>query len=107
MFSTKFPCVLTATVRFCQSACKALLTHANTCNNYLAALCYIILSMHLFPFSYSYVSSMIYEVVCVMTEWLPEHFSDVAVLLSKCEDVYSADVPSSLQVSNHNGLQDL
>jgi len=35
---------------------------------------------------------------CVVTEWLPEHFSDVAVLLSKCEDVYSADVPSSLQV---------
>ena len=41
--------------------------------------------------------------VCVfslMTEWKPQHFSDVAVLLSKCEDVYSADVPSSLQVNN-------
>jgi len=34
----------------------------------------------------------------VMTEWKPEHFSDVAVLLSKCEDVESADVPSSVQV---------
>ena len=40
------------------------------------------------------------ECVCVMTEWKQEHFSDVAVLLSKCEDVYSADVPSSLQVNN-------
>jgi len=33
-----------------------------------------------------------------MTEWKPEHYTDVAVLLSKCEDVDSADVPSSLQV---------
>ena len=37
----------------------------------------------------------------VMTEWKPEHFSDVAVLLSKCEDVYSADVPSSLLVNKY------
>ena len=35
------------------------------------------------------------------TEWKPEHISDVAVLLSKCEDVYSADVPSSLQVKKY------
>jgi len=35
----------------------------------------------------------------LLTEWKQEHFSDVAVLLSKCEDVYSADVPSALQVS--------
>ena len=41
----------------------------------------------------------VHECFCTMTEWKPEHFSDVAVLLSKCEDVYSADVPSSLQVS--------
>jgi len=37
--------------------------------------------------------------ICVMTEWKPEHFSDVAVLLSKCGDVDSADVPLSLQVN--------
>ena len=39
------------------------------------------------------------DIICVLTEWKPEHFSDIAVLLSKCEDVYSADVPSSIQVS--------
>lgn len=31
------------------------------------------------------------------TEWKPTHVSDVAVLLSKCEDVCSADVPLLLQ----------
>jgi len=29
--------------------------------------------------------------------WKPEHFSDVTVLLSKCDDVLSADVPAALQ----------
>jgi len=30
-------------------------------------------------------------------EWTVGHYSDVALMLSKCEDVYSADVPASLQ----------
>ena len=33
------------------------------------------------------------------TEWKTEHYSDMATLLSKCEDVYSADVPTAMQVS--------
>jgi len=53
----------------------------------------------LFSFKKAFVINMTYELVCVITEWLPEHFADVAVLMSKCEeDIYSADVPSSLQV---------
>ncbi|KAK2148271.1 hypothetical protein LSH36_506g02049 [Paralvinella palmiformis] len=29
--------------------------------------------------------------------WTTQHYSDVAMLLSQCEDVYSADVPAALQ----------
>ena len=35
----------------------------------------------------------------MFVEWTTEHLSDVAMLLAKCDDVYSADVPSALQVS--------
>lgn len=31
-------------------------------------------------------------------EWKAEHYSDVAMLLSSCEDVYSADVPTAIKV---------
>ena len=34
----------------------------------------------------------------VFTEWTVDHMSDVAMLLAKCEGVYSADVPTALQV---------
>ncbi|XP_071084332.1 rifampicin phosphotransferase-like [Haliotis cracherodii] len=30
-------------------------------------------------------------------EWLTEHYGDIAMLLSQCTDVYSADVPSGMQ----------
>jgi len=74
------------------------LSHVSTYNKFLDH-CYIILSVHLFSFKKAFVINMTYELVCVITEWLPEHFADVAVLMSKCEeDIYSADVPSSLQV---------
>ena len=56
--------------------------------------------MVVFVFALQVLCSGFCECGCVVTEWKPEHFSDVAVLLSKCEDVYSADVPSSLQVSS-------
>ena len=35
-------------------------------------------------------------------EWKTEHYADMTVLLSKCEDVYSADVPSAMQVINES-----
>jgi len=44
---------------------------------------------------------IIREHACVITEWKPEHFFDVAVLLSKCEDVYTADLPLLLQVNKY------
>ena len=33
-----------------------------------------------------------------VTDWKVEHYADVAMLLESCEDVYSADVPTAIQV---------
>jgi pyruvate,water dikinase len=50
----------------------------------------------------SNVSIMWYNVLMTIVTnmkpvWKSEHYSDIALLLSKCEDVYSADVPAALQ----------
>lgn len=37
----------------------------------------------------------------MVPEWKTDHYSDVASLLANCENVYSADVPSSLEVWTH------
>ena len=34
----------------------------------------------------------------LLVEWKTEHYADMTILLSKCPDVYSADVPAALQV---------
>ncbi|KAK7481714.1 hypothetical protein BaRGS_00027087 [Batillaria attramentaria] len=31
------------------------------------------------------------------TDWTTEHYSDIALLLSQCQDVYSAEVPTAMQ----------
>lgn len=36
--------------------------------------------------------------IFIILDWKMEHFSDLAMLLSKCEDITSADVPSLLLV---------
>lgn len=48
--------------------------------------------------AYCFICSRILRDVNV-SEWTTEMYSDVAMLLSKCEDVFSADVPAALQVS--------
>jgi pyruvate,water dikinase len=50
----------------------------------------------------SNVSIMWYNVLMTIVTkmkpvWKSEHYSDIALLLSKCESVYSADVPAALQ----------
>ena len=38
------------------------------------------------------------KIYFIISEWSTEHISDMAMLLSKCENVFSADVPMALQV---------
>ena len=50
--------------------------------------------------------------VYVSIVWTTEYYSDVAMMLSNCEDVYSADVPSALQtlakiISNSDKKEEL
>lgn len=33
----------------------------------------------------------------VILEWKPEHYSDMGMLLSNCDNVYSATVPEAIQ----------
>ncbi|KAK3108445.1 hypothetical protein FSP39_008087, partial [Pinctada imbricata] len=44
------------------------------------------------------------------TEYEPQHWSDIALLLSKCDDVYSAEVPTAVQslarAIAHQGLKE-
>ena len=37
-----------------------------------------------------------------VTDWTVEMYGDFALLLSKCPNVYSADVPSAMQVTGFN-----
>nr|KAG5695540.1 hypothetical protein BaRGS_033962 [Batillaria attramentaria] len=45
------------------------------------------------------------------TDWTTEHYSDIALLLSQCQDVYSAEVPTAMQELarqiEQDGLRDL